>query len=70
MFALLYAAPHAKPRDQDAPEADVLFPPAHCFLCEFYRDPLIARASRYIKIINDDLTLQGLEIVWRRNRTK
>jgi type III pantothenate kinase len=32
--------------------------------------PLIARASRYIKIINDDLTLQGLEIVWRRNRTK
>ena len=32
--------------------------------------PLIARASRYIKIINEDLTLQGLEIVWRRNRTK
>jgi len=32
--------------------------------------PLITRASRYIKIINEDLTLQGLEIVWRRNRTK
>jgi len=32
--------------------------------------PLITRASRYIKIVNDDLTLQGLEIVWRRNRTK
>jgi type III pantothenate kinase len=32
--------------------------------------PLIASASRYVKIINDDLTLQGLEIVWRRNRTK
>ena len=30
--------------------------------------PLITRASRYIKIINEDLTLQGLEIVWRRNR--
>jgi type III pantothenate kinase len=32
--------------------------------------PLITRASRYIKVINEDLTLQGLEIVWRRNRTK
>jgi type III pantothenate kinase len=31
---------------------------------------LITRSSRYIKIINEDLTLQGLEIVWRRNRTK
>jgi type III pantothenate kinase len=31
---------------------------------------LITRASRFIKIVNEDLTLQGLEIVWRRNRTK
>ena len=29
---------------------------------------LIQRASRYIKEINEDLTLEGLEIVWRRIR--
>lgn len=31
---------------------------------------LIQRASRYIKEINEDLTLEGLEIVWRRIRKK
>jgi type III pantothenate kinase len=31
---------------------------------------LIQPASRYLAEINEDLTLEGLEIVWRRNRKK
>jgi type III pantothenate kinase len=30
---------------------------------------LITRASKYVHEVNEDLTLQGLEIVWRRSRT-
>jgi type III pantothenate kinase len=29
---------------------------------------LIAKASKYVHEVNEDLTLQGLEMVWRRNR--
>lgn len=31
---------------------------------------LIVRGSRYLKIIDDDLTLKGLELIWERNRTQ
>ena len=29
---------------------------------------LIAAQSRYLKVIDENLTLDGLEIIWTRNR--
>jgi type III pantothenate kinase len=29
---------------------------------------LVVRGSRYLKIVDEDLTLEGLEMIWRRNR--
>ncbi len=29
---------------------------------------LVARGSRYLKLVDDDLTLEGLRIIWDRNR--
>lgn len=31
---------------------------------------MVAASSRFVKEINEDLTLEGLEIIWRRNRKK
>jgi type III pantothenate kinase len=31
---------------------------------------LMMPASRYLKYINEDLTLEGLELIWRRLQTK
>lgn len=32
--------------------------------------PLVARGSRYIKEINENLTLEGLQLIWNRNRDR
>ena len=29
---------------------------------------MIARGSRLVKTVNEDLTLEGLRLVWERNR--
>lgn len=29
---------------------------------------LIVRGSRYLKVVDDDLTLEGLQLIWERNR--
>ena len=31
---------------------------------------MIVRGSRYLKVIDDDLTLKGLQFIWERNRAK
>ena len=31
---------------------------------------LVAGGSKYLKVVDEDLTLKGLELIWERNRTK
>jgi type III pantothenate kinase len=31
---------------------------------------LIVRGSRYLKVIDDDLTLKGLQLIWERNQAQ
>ena len=31
---------------------------------------LVAGGSKYLKVVDEDLTLKGLELIWARNRTK